>query len=60
MEDSSDVYKAVGIVINMKLRRDIVEITVRTGLQDNQKIIVEKYYTVITLEENVGPLKNSL
>ena len=57
MEDSSDVYKAVGIVINMKLRRDIVEITVRTGLQDNQKIIDEKYYTVITLEENVGPLK---
>ena len=46
----------MSIVINMKLRRDIVEITVRTGLQDN-KIIEEKYYTVITFEENVGPLK---
>ena len=37
MEDSSDVYEAVGIVINMKLRRNIVEITVRTGLQENQR-----------------------
>ena len=33
----------------MKLRRDIVEITVR--------IIEKKYYTVITFEENVVPLK---
>ena len=37
MEDSSDVYLAVGTVINMKFRRDIVEITVRTGLQENQR-----------------------
>ena len=41
----------------MKFRRDIVKIKVRNRITGKSEIIEEKYYTVITFEENVGPLK---